>query len=339
MNVVSGQPFDVWRVFGNWSQSETKSRRSNDFTKDSRNSTQSQARANPKSSIMARLTMWYNGEASITEARNYSPRSMENLNQGNTDTVGLWGANSRKTFISRSTYMIEHSPVPVWTMCLTYRSEPDHKESKKHINVMLQFLRRRKMFGYVYAVEYQERKKSGLEPTLHYHFILACEFVQVQKLNDHWSKVRGDYSKNAVRDVRTVKGINNAAKYAAKVSQYASKTAAARNQSKIPQDVRLWATSYNLVGKEKITVTDGNEVNYLLTKAEKVEHKRVKTVKDGRSMEFEYILLDFGRAQVQETYSLAEVQKDNARLLLERRKRIRRERKEKRRQIALNLSG
>lgn len=250
-----------------------------------------------------RAVLWYSGEATVLPHAKFNNRSSENLKIGNDERVGLWGANSRKTFISRAAYMFDNSPVDCYNMILTYRKDPDHKLSKKHINAFLQWLRRRNMYGYFYAVEYQERKKSGLKPALHYHLVIACDLLDQlgrgykQEVNSAWCRLRDEEpSANAVRDISKVRIKRSLIGYVSKLSMYCSKTAALRNQHKIPDDVRLWATSYNLVGKEKIKIQDENNVNRLLLKAYRIAEQR----KNG----FEFTCCDLSREDTREFYEM-----------------------------------
>lgn len=279
-----------------------------DFTKGSRKSTQND---------VMKAVLWYTGEATVVPHSKYNCRSKDNLKKGNSDRVGFWGAGSRKVFISRACYMMDRSPAKVYNMILTYRHDPDHKKSKSHINTFLQRLRRRDLYGYFYAVEYQTRKKSKRKPALHYHLIVACDlpkqFGKAYKtiINQAWCDIRGDYSPNAVRDISEVRVKRSLVGYVSKLALYCSKTAALRNSGEIPQDIRLWATSNNLVGKEKIIIQDENNVNRLLVKAYSV----CEMNKNG----FEYVLCDLSREDTKEFFQL------NDALL----KRIQREKQEK----------
>lgn len=254
-----------------------------------------------------KAVLWYTGEATVVPHSKYNQRSKDNLKQGNQDRVGFWGAGSRKVFISRACYMMDSSPVRVFNMILTYRHDPDHKESKKHINTFLQVLRRKKMYGYFYAVEYQTRKKSKRKPALHYHLIVACdlpkEFGKQYKtfINNTWARIRDDYAPNAVRDISEVRVKRSLVGYVSKLALYCSKTAALRNSGEIPHDLRLWATSNNLVGREKITIEDENNVNRLLIKAYSIAEMN----KNG----FEYTVCDLSREDTKEFFALNEAQK------------------------------
>ena len=74
------------------------------------------------------LTVWYDGTVVICDHPNRGGSTgAENLRKGNKDTVGRWGKNAQRTFVSRCAYMMENFMHPCWTLCLTYREEPDHK--------------------------------------------------------------------------------------------------------------------------------------------------------------------------------------------------------------------
>lgn len=203
------------------------------------------------------LTVYADGTAYIT-TRNYSPQK-EKLKPGEGSNVGNWGGNARRTFIARSAYLGNVGGLKCRTFILTYRSGniPTAKESKSHINAFLQYLRRRGLIGYTYAAELGEKSRN-----LHYHFLAAFDYTSAKDINDAWCKIRGDYSKNAVRAYRSLEKIYGAAGYASKGAAYASKCAEEMKEKgekfELPKEMRLWATSNNLVGKEKVSFDDAN---------------------------------------------------------------------------------
>lgn len=216
-----------------------------------------------------KVNLWYDGGFTISEGGHGGNKSKDNLNQGN-GKVGGWGNNARRTFVSRALYMHENSPVPTYSMLLTYRVNPKPEESKKHINAFLSWWRRRALFGFVYAVEVG--KKAGL---IHYHWLISSDKFNEAKnfesskrmkleISHAWGKIRGDITDNAVRDLRQVKHSEKAAAYITKAANYASKSAAEPENLELLKGFRLWATSYNLVGKERFQVSNENLVDLMI---------------------------------------------------------------------------
>lgn len=215
------------------------------------------------------LTVYADGVAYLTES-NGNP-NVGKLVAGAGSNVGVWGAKARRKFIARSAYLGNAHGKKCRTFILTYRkgNVPNAKDSKKHINTFLQSLRRANLQGYAYTAELGD--DAGL---LHYHFLAAMDYRTPQQVNDAWARIRGDESKNAVRAYRALKDIHGAAGYAAKAANYASKCAELVENGTFPKDMRVWATSNNLVGKEKITITDNGIIAAYLAsaKSRKVMH-------------------------------------------------------------------
>ncbi len=169
---------------------------------------------------------------------------------------------ARKTFISRVAYMhnTKRGYGALKVFVLTYNKNPDDpKECKKHVNKFLtRFKQVAKLHSWAYTVE--TGKKGGL---IHFHFIVDCDWVDIQKLNKVWCNIRGYYSGNAIQDFKFVYSFEGAACYAAK---YATKAKEADTETL--KGLRRWATSNNLCGKEFITIEkrqlqelDQNEIN------------------------------------------------------------------------------
>jgi hypothetical protein len=207
--------------------------------------------------------LYYDGQAYYIGHNGSHRRSTKGLKRGNGITnVGRWGNKARRTFICRSLFMFD-TQTHCFSLILTYRDDENYanriKSSKHHLKAFNQWLRRKGMNAYLYTAELGT--KAGL---LHYHYLVSCPFVPVSEINWAWCKIRGDYSTNAVRGVRIISNCEMATGYASKCAGYASKAAKIIQEGqkeinqKVPDNIRVWQSSYNLVGKECITSSDWN---------------------------------------------------------------------------------
>lgn len=221
--------------------------------------------------------VWYNGSASITDFSNKHERKKEGLKQGGKNGFG-WGANASKVFRSRSFYLVENLPGKKIVFVLTYRTGV-HPETKKHINAFLQWLKRRGMNGFTYVVELQERNEN----TVHYHFLVSApQYFDPKQINDAWCRIRGDYSPNAVTGLTALRRNNKSGllnymqkgdllAYMAKCSKLEFRPGKDKSEEQVKalrkiyekkveflkNNVdRLWSTSRNLVGVEKVSFDD-----------------------------------------------------------------------------------
>ena len=284
---------------------------------------------------MGAVSLWYDGTAVISDAVNYNQASKSNLKAGEGRSAGKWGKGSSRKFVSRCLYMQENSPLESVTMCLTYRKDPSHKQSKKHLNAFLQWIRRRECYGYAYSVEMQERKKSGLDPAIHYHLLVSYRKNEKNgkwkvEANNAWANIRGDWAGNAIQDMRPIESTIDAAQYAAKAAYYASKAARKMQEGAVPKDVRLWGTSYNLVGKEKISVSNEQLRQRIVNGAKSCE---VRTAANG----FEYMILKLSRDELSKVWISNVVLLERERERAEVKERARHRKQEKSRQIGLKL--
>jgi hypothetical protein len=198
--------------------------------------------------------------------------SPDNLLQGTKSAERYTDGINHKAklkFESRCGVMFRERKNRLKTFILTYRrrewiTEKQRieivKESKKHINTFLTILRKTyQCNAYAYTIE------STKNSEVHFHFIVDMPYVNAEKLNNTWAKVRGDYSNNAVRAIREIKNAGAAIRYAAK---YLAKSEQINDE--LLKGFRRWATSNNLSGKEYLIIS-GHQVRNLVEKFERKE--------------------------------------------------------------------
>jgi hypothetical protein len=235
---------------------------------------------------------------------NKNPQT-DHLEPGKGQTLGVWGKGARRKFIARCAYLGDIGKGNCKTFILTYRDEtiPDGKTSKKQINAMLQYLRRRDLQGYAYSAEIGEQ--GGM---LHYHFLASFPKWKAtgtytkqdgtvtnrtwkHDLNDAWCNIRGDYAPNAVRAIERLKKLHGASGYASKAAAYASKCASLfkepENKMLVPSDIRVWATSNNLIGNESFDVSDIELIEFAREKA-----KSIREINTDTGISIESLFLD-----------------------------------------------
>lgn len=225
-----------------------------------------------------RVKIWYNGDVTISEPNN-SKRSVSNLKRGNKQALGRYGAGARRRFISRCMIMYhERGSLPCYSICLTYRTQPTVEESRRNMNAFLSFLRRSGVDQYAWTLEVQERKKSGLDPAIHYHMLVRGSYIPVKKINAAWSRIRNDFHEYAVRDVRILQTPDKAFQYAIKYAYYMTKSGDPNNQLLDLSKYRLWATSSGLTDKESVSVNDSA---FALSILQSMENKREIELENG----------------------------------------------------------
>lgn len=225
-----------------------------------------------------RAKIWFNGDITFSED-NHGATVHEHLKRGNIEVGGRYGKGSRRRFISRCEYMyFDRGQLPCYSICLTYRDQPSVEDSRSNVNAFLQWYRRRNLRAYAWSLELQERKKSGLAPTIHYHMLVNAEYVPVSEINQAWSRIRQDESPNAVRDVRILQTATKAFQYAIKYAQYMSKAADQKKHKVDLSDYRLWATSRNLSKYESVSV---NDTSFALALMEKCGNVREIELENG----------------------------------------------------------
>ena len=227
-----------------------------------------------------RAKIWYNGDVTISEAA-YNPTSLEPLKRGNELRTGRYGAGARRKFISRCMYMHDsRGDLPVYSTCLTYRDQPEVEEARTNLNNFLQFLRRKGMKSYAWTLEVQERKKSKLAPTIHYHMLINAPYIPVKEMNEAWSRIRSDEAPNAVRDHRLLNSADKASRYATKYAWYMSKASEKHQDQENHLDLtgyRLWATSQSLTMKESVTINDSAFVVGMIPKLKESRQVEMET--------------------------------------------------------------
>jgi hypothetical protein len=204
-------------------------------------------------------SVWYDGTLYWTagNGKNWQ-RNTDGLNTGNRNLgLGMWSNQARKKFISRSTYLAENSSFNPFTFILTYRAGkiPGPDESKKQINNFNRFLKRQGLNSFTYVAELGS--KNGL---LHYHYLVDCPRIEAQNLSEAWGRIRKDEARNAVRGVQALQDIKSLSMYNSKGSKAIAYAAKGSQLSKeggtLPQGMKVWQTSHDLVGKEKISTNE-----------------------------------------------------------------------------------
>jgi len=204
-------------------------------------------------------SVWYDGTLYFTPGNGVNwERNTIGLKKGNTNlSLGMWSNQARKKFISRSTYLAENSQHDPFTFILTYRKGqiPAPDQSKKQINNFNRFLKRQGLKSFSYVAELGS--KSGL---LHYHYLVDSPKIKAQNLSEAWGRIRGDEARNAVRGVQALQDIKSLSLYNSKGSKAIAYAAKGSQLSKeggtLPQGMKVWQTSHDLVGKEKISTNE-----------------------------------------------------------------------------------
>ena len=294
------------------------------------------------------LSIKYSGDATMYTAR-YNSNSKKNLQKGNRSIAGKWGIGACDKFRSRLFYLFEHGEFVNYSFILTYRAQPTNKRTKRDINAFISHLKRHGSAGFGYTLE---KTKAGV---YHYHFVCNMKKIKnkngvggKQILNDAWCRIRGDYAKNAVRAIEPIgqghEGQQKLAYYIGKLAQYASKhnhilEKLAKQNKSLPEqfqfdtNIRLWATSNSLVGKEKF-VLDVTDYGYLINQARRrcVSYERI-TLENG----YYFDKLFFNRTAISFFYQEFTIQQEIERVFKERNKK-KQEKQENRAKVKLLTS-
>jgi len=260
--------------------------------------------------------LWYDGTGVLVPDSGRSQIPPTNTGKG---PAGRWGKKARKVFISRTLWMCDNPTHEIWTCIPTYRSNPDNPS--KQLRAFIQHLRRLGMSNYCYTTELQPSTGN-----IHYHFAVDAPFPsghRKKELNAAWERIRGDVSGNGLRDIRKLKSDSDFASYASKMAWYASKSSELRDKS--PESIRalrLWATSSDLVGREKIAISDENSQIYMIVNAREGLHM---TLQSG----FEVEIKQFSREHTREIFALAEILNERDRVKVENSALKRREKQRK----------
>lgn len=204
-------------------------------------------------------SVWYDGTLYYTNGHGVNwERNTIGLKKGNKNlSLGMWSNQARKKFISRSTYLAENSCYDPFTFILTYRSGqiPSPDLSKRQINNFNRYLKRQGLKSFSYVAELGS--KNGL---LHYHYLVDSPRIEAQSLSEAWGRIRADEARNAVRGVQALQDIKSLSMYNSKGSKAIAYAAKGSQLSKkggtLPQGIKVWQTSHDLVGKEKITTNE-----------------------------------------------------------------------------------
>jgi len=286
-----------------------------------------------------RLAVNYAGEATLYSAR-YNPKSTENLKKGNRKVAGRWGAGAAKKFRGRTFFLFEHGKYSNYSFILTYRNQPTNIRTKRDINAFISYLKRQGTYGFAYSLE---KTKKGV---YHYHFVANMKRLTKRKgvggkqsLNNAWARIRGDYATNAVRAIQLIsddfKGREALAFYIGKMCEYASKhnyeieklskeNAKNNVQFAFDDNIRLWSTSQNLVGKEKFVLEMTENYNLMYLAKKKATTYETITLDCGYYFDKlffnrENVAFFFEEYQIQQ--QLQRLRKEKARKLEEKRKR------------------
>ncbi len=253
-------------------------------------------------------SVWYDGTLYFTPGNGVNwERNTIGLKKGNTNlSLGMWSNQARKKFISRSTYLAENSQHDPFTFILTYRKGqiPAPDQSKKQINNFNRFLKRQGLKSFSYVAELGS--KSGL---LHYHYLVDSPKIKAQNLSEAWGRIRGDEARNAVRGVQALQDIKSLSLYNSKGSKAIAYAAKGSQLSKeggtLPQGMKVWQTSHDLVGKEKIS-TNEFVTELLDVISGKNAQKRIIETKDDS---FELLEYKLNREEVHLLMDLIEITK------------------------------
>lgn len=211
----------------------------------------------------ARLILYRNGDLLPNLKGTATDSQIEALKKGTANANRYNGKATKKgkrIFCSRAAYAAENTENGrrLKKFILTYRYTGEESliqphETKSHINRFLNWCRRHwQIKFYLYTLELTANGQY------HYHFMVDANFINHKYINAIWCTIRGDYAKNAVRDLRTIYDANGAAGYAAKYftkNQELEKCKASGIDVNDRLDgLRIWATSNNLVGCESIQI-------------------------------------------------------------------------------------
>jgi len=211
----------------------------------------------------SRLVLYRNGDLLPNLKGTATDSQLEALKRGTANANRYKGVATKKgkrTFCSRAAFAAENTTGgrKMKKFILTYRYKDaesliEPEETKAHINRFLNWCRRKwQIKYYLYTLELTTNGQY------HYHFMVDADFINHKYINAVWCAIRGDYSKNAVRDLRTLYDANGAAGYAAKYftkNQELEKCKASGIDVNDRLDgLRIWATSNNLVGCESIEI-------------------------------------------------------------------------------------
>ena len=253
-------------------------------------------------------SVWYDGTLYWTAGNGVNwERNTIGLKKGNKNlSLGMWSNQARKKFISRSTYLAENSCFNPFTFILTYRAGqiPSPDQSKKQINNFNRFLKRQGLNSFTYVAELGS--KNGL---LHYHYLVDCPRIEAQNLSEAWGRIRGDEARNAVRGVQALQDIKSLSMYNSKGSKAIAYAAKGSQLSKeggtLPQGMKVWQTSHDLVGKEKISTNEFVPELMSVISGKNARKRIIETKEDS----FELIEYKLTRAEVNLLTDLIEMNK------------------------------
>lgn len=245
----------------------------------------------------SRLILYRNGDLLPNLKGTATEAQIEALHRGTKTANRYKGIATRKgkrIFCSRAAYAAENSKGgrKLKKFILTYRySGPEslisNEETKSHINRFLNWVRRNwQAEFYLYTLELTTNGQY------HYHFMVDADFIDHRIINAVWCTIRGDYSSNGVRDLKTLHDANKAAGYAAKYFTKNQELEKCKNSGIDVHDrldgLRIWATSNNLVGTESI------EIESLLICTEEIkETKEISNKLKEKTTGIEYIEWSF----------------------------------------------
>ena len=253
-------------------------------------------------------SVWYDGTLYFTNGSGVKwDRNTIGLKKGNKNlSLGMWSNQARKKFISRSTYLAEKSKYDPFTFILTYRSGqiPSPDQSKKQINNFNRYLKRQGLKSFSYVAELGT--KNGL---LHYHYLVDSPRIKAQHLSEAWGRIRGDEARNSVRGVEALQDIKSLSLYNSKGSKaiaYAAKGSQLSKQGgTLPQGMKVWQTSHDLVGKEKISTNEFVPELLNVISGKNAQKRLIETKEDS----FELIEYKLNREEVNLLTDLIQINK------------------------------
>lgn len=193
-----------------------------------------------KRDVVVRRKRKYQRERSVKPIWFYDPEGNLVCNQGVRQPITEFTKSSRKNlaFVANNTDVIFDRMVT-----LTYPNifPNDGRIIKKHLDAMLQWLRRRNIGGYLWFLEFQKRGAP------HYHILLSGgDFIDRYDLSERWYTIVGSNDKKHMESgTRIERGRSERG-----LHRYAVKYAAKLRQKTVPKTFvsvgRLWGCSRNV---------------------------------------------------------------------------------------------
>ena len=159
------------------------------------------------------VSFYLNGVGMYYQRRN---GNINNLNSGRTTFRGVVSKKVKRIIQSRAAYMAQNKKnFTLKTFTLTYKAFTDQTQTKKHLNRFLTWLKKPRkkdkwqgVNSYLYVLE---KTKKG---TIHYHFIIDCQIIDIPKIKNAWCKAKGVILQWAsVGGIKRINNTNHAVNY------------------------------------------------------------------------------------------------------------------------------